>query len=78
MCIINAFYAHSKNPMRTNIVIDDQLMNEALKLTGVKTKKDAVELGLKTLIRLKKQEKIKHYRGKLAWDGDLDAMRTDG
>jgi Arc/MetJ family transcription regulator len=52
-----AFYAHSMHPMRTNIVIDDQLMNEALKLTGVKTKKDAVELGLKMLIRLKKQEK---------------------
>jgi len=48
--------------MRTNIVIDDQLMNEALKLTGVKTKKDAVELGLKTLIRLKKQEKVNGVR----------------
>ena len=63
--------------MRTNIIIDDALMNEALKLSGVKTKKAAVELGLKTLIRLKKQEKIKQFRGKLQWEGDLDAIRTD-
>ncbi|MGH8550939.1 MAG: type II toxin-antitoxin system VapB family antitoxin [Methylococcales bacterium] len=63
--------------MRTNIVINEALMEEALKLTGLKTKKDAVELGLKTLIRLKKQENIKHYRGKLKWEGDLEQMRTD-
>jgi Arc/MetJ family transcription regulator len=63
--------------MRTNIVIDEALMKEALQLTGLKTKKDAVELGLKTLIRLKKQENIKRYRGKLQWEGDLDQMRTD-
>ncbi|CBL46146.1 Conserved hypothetical protein [gamma proteobacterium HdN1] len=63
--------------MRTNIVIDDTLMEEAIKLTGAKTKKDAVELGLKTLIRLKKQEKIRAYRGKLKWEGDLDEMRSN-
>jgi Arc/MetJ family transcription regulator len=63
--------------MRTNIVIDDQLMSEALKLTGLKTKKEAVELGLKTLIRLKIQEEIRQYRGKLKWEGDLDEMRED-
>ena len=62
--------------MRTNIEIDDILMNDALKATGLKTKKDAVELGLKTLIRLKKQENIKKFRGKLEWTGDLDDMRT--
>ena len=62
--------------MRTNIVIDDALMREVLKLTGLKTKREAVELGLKTLIRLKKQEKIRAYRGKLRWDGDLDDMRS--
>ena len=62
--------------MRTNIVIDDSLMEDALKLTGLKTKKEAVELGLKTLIRLKKQENIKRFRGKLHWEGDLDEMRT--
>jgi Arc/MetJ family transcription regulator len=61
--------------MRTNIEIDDKLMNDALKATGLKTKKDAVELGLKTLIRLHKQAEIKCFKGKLKWDGDLDDMR---
>jgi len=62
--------------MRTNIEINDKLMNEVLKATGVKTKKEAVELGLKTLMRLKKQENIKNFRGKLNWTGDLDDMRS--
>jgi len=63
--------------MRTNIVIDDDLMADALEATGLKTKREAVELGLKTLIRLKRQEEIKAFRGKLRWQGDLDVMRTD-
>lgn len=62
--------------MRTNIEIDDKLMGDVLKATGLKTKKDVVELGLKTLIRLKKQENIRALRGKLAWAGDLDDMRN--
>ncbi len=62
--------------MRTNIEIDDKLMNDVLKATGLKTKKDVVEHGLKTLIRLNKQENIKKLRGKLQWSGDLDEMRT--
>jgi len=61
--------------MRTNIVIDDDLMEEALKVTGLETKKDAVELGLRTLVRLKNQEKIRRFRGKLSWEGDLSAQR---
>ena len=61
--------------MRTNIEIDDKLMSEVLKVTGLKTKKDVVELGLKTLIRLRKQQKIKQFRGQLKWTGDLDEMR---
>lgn len=64
--------------MRTNIVIDDKLMADAIKASGAKTKKEAVELGLKALVRLKKQERIKGYRGKLRWKDDLDRMRTDG
>jgi len=64
------------NPVRTNIEIDDMLMNDALKATGLQTKKEAVELGLKTLIRLKKQEGIKRFRGKLQWSGNLDEMRS--
>ena len=63
--------------MRTNIVIDDELMANVLKLTGLKTKREAVELGLKTLVKLKKQEKIRQFRGKLPWQGDLDEMRTE-
>ena len=61
--------------MRTNIVIDDDLMEEVLKVTGLETKKDAVELGLKTLVRLKNQEKIRRLRGKLSWEGDLTEKR---
>ncbi len=61
--------------MRTNIIIDDKLMGDALKASGLSTKKEAVELGLKTLIRLKKQEKIRKFRGKLSWEGDLSEMR---
>jgi len=63
--------------MRTNIVIDDKLMADALKLTGAKTKREAVELGLKALIRLNKQQAIKKYKGKLKWDGDLDSKRLN-
>jgi Arc/MetJ family transcription regulator len=63
--------------MRTNIVIDEKLMKETLRLTGLKTKREAVELGLRTIVRLRKQQKIRRFRGKLPWRGDLDAMRTD-
>ncbi|MDX8404840.1 MAG: type II toxin-antitoxin system VapB family antitoxin [Mariprofundus sp.] len=63
--------------MRTNIVLNEQLISEAQQLTGISTKRGIVEEGLKTLIRLKKQQSIKSWRGKLAWDDDLDAMRTD-
>jgi len=62
--------------MRTNIEIDDKLMSDVLKATGARTKKEAVELGLKSLILLNKQEKIRDLRGKLNWAGDLDDMRT--
>lgn len=63
--------------MRTNIVIDDRLMQDALRVTGLATKREAVELGLRTLLRLREQEEIRRYRGKLDWQGDLEAMRTD-
>lgn len=62
--------------MRTNIEIDDKLMKDAIKATGAKTKREAVELGLKTLVQLRAQEKARELRGKIAWDGDLNAMRT--
>ncbi len=63
--------------MRTNIVIDDKLMKEALRATGAKTKREAVELGLKTLVDLRKQERARQLRGKIRWEGNLDDMRTD-
>ena len=62
--------------MRTNIEIDDRLMADALKTTGLSTKKEVVELGLKALIKLKKQSSIRTLRGKLKWEGDLDEMRA--
>ena len=63
--------------MRTNIVIDDKLMADAIKLSQLKTKKAVVETGLRLLIQIKKQERIKNLRGKLSWDGDLEKMRLD-
>lgn len=79
MCMSIHFCTHLRGgvPMRTNIVIDDELMNEVKELTGMKTKKEIVELGLKTVIRLKKQERIRKFRGKLKWDGDLEEMHKD-
>ncbi len=63
--------------MRTNIVIDDDLMNDAIRLSGAKSKRETVELALKSLIENKKQENIKKFRGKLKWEGDLDEMKRD-
>ena len=63
--------------MRTNIVIDDELMAEILKVTGLKTMREAVDLGLRTLLYLRKQADVKKFRGKLQWEGNLDEMRRD-
>ena len=63
--------------MRTNIVIDDKLMSAAIKATGAKTKREAVELGLRALVQLKKQQQIRGLRGRLKWLGNLDQMRSD-
>ena len=63
--------------MRTNIVIDDKLMNDTLRATGLSTKREVVELGLRTLLRLRQQEELRRLRGKRDWQGDLAAMRTD-
>lgn len=61
--------------MRTNIDIDDKLMKDALKATGAKTKREAVELGLRTLVQLRAQEKARELKGRITWEGDLDAQR---
>jgi len=63
--------------MRTNIVLDDALVAEAMRRTGIKTKRAVVEEALRMLIQLKRQEDILALRGKLHWEGDLDEMRRD-
>ena len=63
--------------MRTNVVINDDLMKSALKESGLKTKKEAIEEGLKLLVQVKSQKKIKNFRGKLKWSGNLEEMRLD-
>jgi Arc/MetJ family transcription regulator len=63
--------------MRTNIVIDDKLMSDALKASGARTKREVVELGLKTLLQLGKQGEVKRLRGKIQWQGDLETLRRD-
>jgi len=63
--------------MRTNVVIDDNLIKSALETSGMKTKKDAIEAGLKLLVKFNRQAKVRDFRGKLKWIGNLDAIRTD-
>ncbi len=63
--------------MRTNIVIDDELMRQAQELSGLKSKREAVETGLRLLVQIKRQEHIREARGMLRWEGNLDQMRTD-
>jgi Arc/MetJ family transcription regulator len=61
--------------MRTNVVIDDELMAAALESTGLQTKRAVIEEALRTLVRLKAQERVRSLRGKLQWEGDLGTMR---
>lgn len=61
--------------MRTNIVIDDKLMADAMRATGLKTKRAVVELGLRRLVMLNAQARIRELRGKVNWEGDLRKMR---
>ena len=64
--------------MRTNIVIDDRLMKQAMRASGATTKREAVETALRLLVGLQRQERlIRSARGKLRWEGDLDTMRRD-
>jgi Arc/MetJ family transcription regulator len=61
--------------MRTNVVINDDLIRKAQQLTGIKTKKDVIQAALQTLIRLQEQLQVRSLRGKLPWDGDLNEQR---
>ncbi len=63
--------------MRTRIDIDDALMAETLEATGLKTKQEVVDPGLRTLLRLRRQEEFRRFRDKLSWEGDLESMRLD-
>jgi Arc/MetJ family transcription regulator len=63
--------------MRTNIVTDDALMRQAMQASGARSKREAVEPGLRTLVRLRQQGEIRAFRGRLRWDGDLEAQRLD-
>lgn len=63
--------------MRTNIVIDDDLMKKAMTLSGANTKKATVDMALKLLVQIKQQQKARNWRGKLRWEGDLDRMRSN-
>lgn len=63
--------------MRTNVVIDDDLMQRALEAGQFKTKRAAIEEGLRLLIQMRSQQRLRKLRGKVAWEGDLDEMRKD-
>ena len=63
--------------MRTNIEIDEKLMQDTLKATGLKTKREVVEFALKQVLRLHRQADFRKLRGKVDWQGDLEAMRLD-
>jgi Arc/MetJ family transcription regulator len=74
--MIWAFYTPSENALvRTNIDLDEALIRRAARLTSLKTKREIVHRGLELLVRLKEQERIRRYRGKLRWRGDLDSSR---
>jgi Arc/MetJ family transcription regulator len=75
MDVIEYTHRARRCEMRTNVVIDDDLMAEALESTGLNTKKAVIEEALRTLVRLKKQEKVRSLRGKLRWEGDLNMLR---
>jgi Arc/MetJ family transcription regulator len=61
--------------MRTNIVLDDALVNRAQELTGIRTKREVINTALRTLVRLQEQSSARVLRGKLHWEGDLTEMR---
>jgi len=63
--------------VRTNVVIDDKLMSLALRLSGCRTKKAAIETGLRLLVQVHSQKKLRSLKGKVAWEGDLEQMRRD-
>ena len=63
--------------MRTNVVIDDELMTRAMRTSGCRTKRSAIESGLRLLVQVNSQKKLRDLKGKITWDGDLEDMRRD-
>jgi Arc/MetJ family transcription regulator len=61
--------------MRTNILLDDELVERARQLTGIKTKRELVEEALRTLILVFEQAEVRQLRGKLEWTGNLEEQR---
>jgi len=61
--------------VRTNIVLDDELVKRAQRLTGIKTKRELINIALRTFVQLQEQAEILSLRGQLKWEGDLDSMR---
>mgnify|MGYP000524765905 CR=1 FL=1 len=62
---------------RTNVVIDDELMTQALRSSGCRTKRAAIESGLRLLVQINNQQKLRQFKGKITWEGDLEEMRKD-
>ena len=62
---------------RTNVVIDDELMTQALRSSGCRTKRAAIESGLRLLVQVNSQKKLRQLKGKITWEGDLEEMRRD-
>lgn len=63
--------------MRTNVVIDDELMSRAMRSSGCRTKRSTIESGLRLLVQVNGQKKLRSLKGKIKWEGDLDEMRRD-
>lgn len=76
MCIIYAFHTHGAI-MRTNIELDDELLAEAMKATGLPTKRATVEEALRLIVRQHRQHRALEELAGLGWEGDFEAMRQD-
>ena len=63
--------------MRTNVVIEDRLKSRAMRTSGCRTKRSAIESGLRLLVQVSSQKKLRDLKGKIAWEGDLEEMRRD-
>jgi Arc/MetJ family transcription regulator len=63
--------------MRTNVVLNEELLKRAKKITGIKTTRQLIHEALETLVRLKEQGNVRALRGHLSWEGDLDTLRQD-